>query len=103
MSRGLLAVTVLGLSCVTEYSRRMSPADDPSNPSAPASAMSPIALYETPPADAAHGIHRPKKPPAEPDAGTTTLYACPMHPEVQQTGPGRCPKCGMQLVPMEAR
>lgn len=26
-------------------------------------------------------------------------YTCPMHPEVQQAGPGECPKCGMRLVP----
>ncbi|WP_455206637.1 heavy metal translocating P-type ATPase [Kaarinaea lacus] len=25
------------------------------------------------------------------------LYTCPMHPEVQQEGPGSCPKCGMAL------
>lgn len=24
-------------------------------------------------------------------------YTCPMHPEVRQNGPGRCPKCGMHL------
>ena len=29
-----------------------------------------------------------------------TIYTCPMHPEVQQTGPGSCPKCGMALEPM---
>jgi len=29
-----------------------------------------------------------------------TLYTCPMHPEVQQAGPGTCPKCGMALEPM---
>ncbi|WP_395681209.1 heavy metal translocating P-type ATPase [Dokdonella sp.] len=29
-----------------------------------------------------------------------TLYTCPMHPEVQQVGPGTCPKCGMALEPM---
>ncbi|MEO7066224.1 MAG: heavy metal translocating P-type ATPase [Rhodanobacter sp.] len=29
-----------------------------------------------------------------------TLYTCPMHPEVQQVGPGSCPKCGMALEPM---
>jgi Cu+-exporting ATPase len=27
----------------------------------------------------------------------TTLYTCPMHPEVQKTVPGACPKCGMAL------
>lgn len=25
-------------------------------------------------------------------------YVCPMHPEVRQDHPGRCPKCGMELV-----
>ena len=32
---------------------------------------------------------------AEPDA----IYTCPMHPEVRQQGPGRCPICGMALEP----
>ena len=25
-------------------------------------------------------------------------YTCPMHPEVVQNEPGKCPKCGMDLV-----
>ena len=29
-----------------------------------------------------------------------TVYTCPMHPEVRQIGPGRCPKCGMALEPL---
>src|SRR5574337_2219299 len=29
-----------------------------------------------------------------------TMYPCPMHPEVQQVGPGSCPQCGMALEPM---
>lgn len=29
-----------------------------------------------------------------------SLYTCPMHPEVQQNGPGSCPKCGMALEPL---
>ena len=29
-------------------------------------------------------------------------YTCPMHPEVKQTGPGSCPKCGMALEPAAA-
>ena len=28
-----------------------------------------------------------------------TMYTCPMHLEVKQTGPGSCPKCGMALEP----
>lgn len=28
---------------------------------------------------------------------THTTYTCPMHPEIQQTNPGACPKCGMAL------
>jgi hypothetical protein len=33
-------------------------------------------------------------------AGSDVIYTCPMHPEVRQKGPGKCPKCGgMALVP----
>ncbi|MFK2931266.1 heavy metal translocating P-type ATPase [Dyella agri] len=35
-----------------------------------------------------------------PPAPAGAIYTCPMHPEVQQTGPGDCPKCGMALEPM---
>ncbi len=28
-------------------------------------------------------------------------YTCPMHPEVVQNEPGKCPQCGMDLVKME--
>ncbi len=27
----------------------------------------------------------------------TSIYTCPMHPEIEQKGPGSCPKCGMAL------
>ena len=30
---------------------------------------------------------------------SSTSYTCPMHPEVEQQGPGSCPKCGMALEP----
>ncbi len=33
-------------------------------------------------------------------ADADAIYTCPMHPEVRQKGPGKCPKCGgMALVP----
>lgn len=28
-----------------------------------------------------------------------TVYTCPMHPEIEQIGPGDCPNCGMALEP----
>jgi len=30
------------------------------------------------------------------------VYTCPMHPEVVRDEPGRCPECGMKLMPVEA-
>ena len=33
------------------------------------------------------------------DMPTAQRYTCPMHQEVIQDGPGKCPKCGMTLVP----
>jgi Heavy metal binding domain len=29
-------------------------------------------------------------------------YTCPMHPEVISDKPGKCSKCGMNLVPVKA-
>jgi P-type Cu+ transporter len=34
-----------------------------------------------------------------PKAVSGTIYTCPMDPEVRQTAPGACPKCGMALEP----
>lgn len=28
---------------------------------------------------------------------SSTIYTCPMHPEIEQQAPGSCPKCGMAL------
>jgi membrane fusion protein, copper/silver efflux system len=32
--------------------------------------------------------------------GDVSHYTCPMHPSVRQSGPGSCPICGMDLVPV---
>ncbi|MBO1075470.1 heavy metal translocating P-type ATPase [Roseomonas marmotae] len=43
------------------------------------------------------------KEPAAPGAPqSATVYTCPMHPEVRQQGPGKCPICGMTLKPLAA-
>lgn len=31
------------------------------------------------------------------------IYVCPMHADVRQPSPGKCPKCGMALLPEGAR
>src|SRR5437660_10861703 len=30
-------------------------------------------------------------------------YTCPMHPSVHAAAPGKCPICGMELVPVKKR
>ena len=42
-----------------------------------------------------HGTAAASSRPTQPGA----TYTCPMHPEVEQVGPGTCPKCGMALEP----
>jgi membrane fusion protein, copper/silver efflux system len=35
------------------------------------------------------------------EEATPTRYTCPMHPNVVQDAPGKCPVCGMDLVPVD--
>jgi Cu+-exporting ATPase len=49
------------------------------------------------PASSCCGSHRPAAAPATGRADA--IYTCPMHPEIEQVGPGSCPKCGMDLEP----
>lgn len=35
-------------------------------------------------------------------AETATEYTCSMHPQIRQNGPGKCPLCGMDLVPVSS-
>lgn len=44
-----------------------------------------------------HSVDEPAlTTPAAPEG---TVYTCPMHPEIRQSHPGNCPKCGMTLEP----
>jgi len=58
------------------------------------------------PASASGHVHahagdtRPATPTAEPaPAQGCLMHACPMHPEVCQSSPGNCPRCGTPLEP----
>lgn len=48
------------------------------------------------------GQQNPETSTGRPQIGTPkpsqNVYTCPMHPEVNQPSPGKCPKCGMDLV-----
>ena len=98
---------------------------DPSNPAAaegtvPSSAAASSASAATegsqgshsPPVQGSHGTHQHDhsshrksdsiggaQAVETADAGISAAYVCPMHPEVTSSVPGRCPKCGMNLVP----
>jgi P-type Cu+ transporter len=39
-------------------------------------------------------------PKVQPPGTPGSVYTCPMHPEIRQTGPGSCPICGMALEPI---
>ncbi|HEY2408373.1 MAG TPA: efflux RND transporter periplasmic adaptor subunit [Polyangiaceae bacterium] len=36
-----------------------------------------------------------------PIAAAAAVFTCPMHPEIRSPTPGKCPKCGMPLVPVK--
>lgn len=38
-----------------------------------------------------------------PNVTATDAYTCPMHSDVRDAAPGKCPRCGMALVPQGAR
>jgi hypothetical protein len=69
-----------------------SPALDPSNPDGAESApLSAWAASQEPPVPSGTPI-------AAGSADAAQVYSCPMHPEVQSSQPGKCPKCGMNLT-----
>ena len=37
------------------------------------------------------------------DQRASGIYLCPMHPDVRETIAGKCPKCGMDLMPEGTR
>lgn len=55
--------------------------------------------YENPPGTVADVALAPGEKPAE----KPSTFTCPMHPEVRQPSPGKCPKCGMELVPAKPK
>ncbi|WP_374350718.1 copper-translocating P-type ATPase [Chitinimonas sp.] len=69
----------------------------------PKCGMTLVPANQTAPQKARHGGHNhrlaPQSAPSAPIA-PSTIYTCPMHPEIRQDHPGSCPKCGMTLEPI---
>ncbi|MBI4205084.1 MAG: YHS domain-containing protein, partial [Betaproteobacteria bacterium] len=59
-----------------------------------------LAGFKTDPAKYLAKSAPPARPAPAAKEKARGTYTCPMHPEVQQEGPGSCPKCGMALVPL---
>lgn len=86
-----------------------SPGDTPSSGTTGmmAPAMPPLMGAAPPPAPPTQPAKRAPNTPMHaapsPSTAPTSLpspaavYSCPMHPEVRSPGPGKCPKCGMDL------
>jgi hypothetical protein len=75
----------------------------PLDASHPASAEAPEVPIQDPSAVLRAGVDEPARaqaaPAPVPSSAPLGAYVCPMHPEVSAAAPGRCSKCGMQLVP----
>lgn len=48
-------------------------------------------------------IRAPEETAASSAAVPGTIFTCPMHPQIRQPAPGRCPICSMQLVPISSK
>ncbi|MBI2471342.1 MAG: hypothetical protein HYV59_08890 [Planctomycetes bacterium] len=97
----VFCVTLL-IGCTSQTIQIPQSAQNPANPSAPEAAFTPRPDWFRTDTSVS-----PEKPATEltPPPGTLTttpaIYTCPMHPEVIQSSQGRCPDCGMRLIPKE--
>ena len=58
----------------------------------------------TPDESAAVPEHAPKQEESHPGhetASSSTMWTCAMHPQIKLNKPGKCPICGMDLIPLE--
>jgi len=101
LTRGLLCLlaTSLVLACVgTELSV---PSNHPGHPRARSGKQPQMTGLAT---DFEAGQKQPAaSEPAHSHGESGAVYTCPMHPEIERSEPGTCPKCGMKLVPKQAQ
>jgi hypothetical protein len=90
----VLANCILHLAACSAELVERPPAQDPTHAGSAETPMRATPSYQPDPLNSGARQAEPgkSKPP-------TSLYACPMHAEIEQPAPGECPKCGMTLVP----
>ena len=104
VAAGMLAALALS-GCAGAPAPTVLPAEHPANPGAAEAPFTPPAdpfaedawIAPAPPAGGAMDHGAMDHGPAEHE----TTYTCPMHPEIQASKAGSCPKCGMELVPAD--
>lgn len=106
-----LALLVLAVAgCRATPPRTPLPRDHPAHPMASTSAYDPQpSPFVRTPAYVIPGVSprvRDERVPHEHERGSgddaPVVYSCPMHPEVREAEPGKCPECGMALRPVPA-
>jgi hypothetical protein len=76
----------------------VTPSTEPASPLAPTPSMSVVPTPDRAPSPPMPQL--PKAARSAAQAAPALVYSCPMHPEVRSNGPGKCPKCGMNLEPI---
>lgn len=100
VAAGVLLVLTAG--CAVRQPAVVLDANHPASPAASEAAVEPPSTTLNIDGEAARapeeqGVSRRLSKEHAPARAGTAIYTCPMHPEVQQAAPGRCPKCGMTL------
>ncbi len=98
------AVAFIGLvACGPPHAELRRPTPDPADLGAPEAPTSPASKTLTvslqAPIPLAPFTPLAVSPSLDIAAKIPSSYTCPMHPEVHSDQPGKCPKCGMELIP----
>lgn len=75
----------------------------PASSATPMQSAPPMRMPMAPPMAPMRSAAPSASPSASAPPPTPTVFTCPMHPEVESPDAGKCPKCGMQLVPKGSR
>jgi hypothetical protein len=101
--------TVLAAACSSRSVPSTWPDSAAASPSAPAAPVAEVtrSLESGPPLpgeDAAGwaGLEAPEAPDEHAGHEQAVVYTCPMHADVVSEAPGKCPRCGMNLVKQDA-